>query len=113
MKGSASLPMRRERAKTPAHPQTIAGLIRWGQKELQNLGSPEAKVTAERLLEEILGLERTAIYLSSDQKVSRKDAGLYCRLVKRRKLRIPLAYLLKKAYFWNETLEVGPGCLIP
>lgn len=37
----------------------------------------------------------------------------FSQIIRARKKRIPLAYLLGKAHFYREVLEVGPGCLIP
>ena len=88
----------------------LSDLLSWGMQELKALGPLEARVNAERLLEEITGLARHEIYSGeTDETTDRK----FRRLVGQRKKRIPLAYLVGKAYFWNETLEVEPGCLIP
>lgn len=91
----------------------IASLLEWSRRELANLGTEEAGASAERLLEETLGLERTFLYLKAGDRVSGSKVADYRRLILKRKARVPVAYLLRKAYFWNEVLEVRPGCLIP
>ena len=91
----------------------IASVLEWSRRELANLGKEEAGASAERLLEEVLGQERTFLYLNAGAGVSKKKAADYRRLILKRKARVPVAYLLRKAYFWNEVLEVRPGCLIP
>ncbi len=91
----------------------INSLLEWGRRELAGLGPEESKASAERLLEEVLGFERTFLYLKAGERVSKKRAGVYCRLILKRKTRVPAAYLLQKAYFWNEVLEVRSSCLIP
>jgi release factor glutamine methyltransferase len=47
------------------------------------------------------------------QEVPGTLARMFRSLIAKRKARTPLAYLRRKAFFWNEVLEVGPGCLIP
>ncbi len=94
-------------------PDTIAGLLAWAQKTLAVLGPEEAKASSERLLEETLGLERTALFIHAGKTVSKPQAGRYRSLIQKRKKRIPVAYLLRKAYFWDEVLEVDGSCLIP
>ena len=91
----------------------IKSLLEWSRRELANLGKEEAGASAERLLEETLGLERTFLFLNAGDRVSGPKAADYRRLILKRKARVPVAYLLRKAYFWDEVLEVRPGCLIP
>ena len=91
----------------------IKSLLDWGRRELANLGTDEAQASAERLLEAIVEHERTALYLNAEECVSKTQAANFCRLILKRKARVPVAYLLQKAHFWEEVLEVRPGCLIP
>ena len=91
----------------------IGKILEWSRRELASLGAEEAGASAERLLEEVLGLERAFLYLNAGEGISKKKAEDYRRLILKRKARVPVAYLLRKAYFWNEVLEMRPGCLIP
>ncbi len=92
---------------------TVSGLLAWAKDTLALLGPEEAKASSERLLEEVLEVERTALFMRADQKVSAARAKRYRQLIRQRKKRIPVAYLLGKAYFWDEVLEVDASCLIP
>ena len=113
----------------------LRDLLAWGIQQLEILGPAEARVNAERLLEEVTGLGRFEINLGNQFRISKSEirknskfefqnssdfvlrisdfSREYRRLVALRRERIPLAYLTGRAYFWNEALEVGPGCLIP
>lgn len=91
----------------------VADMLRWGQDELAFLGSEEARASAERLLSAVLARDRTGLYLEARSRVSEDEAGAYREFVGRRKKRVPVAYILRRTDFWNETLTVGPGCLIP
>ena len=94
--------------------RSVAGdLLSWGKEELASLGPGESQAGAERLLAGVLGVERFRLYLGQGDEVSEEKAGDFRRLIAERKRRRPLAYLLGKVSFWNEILEVGPGCLIP
>ncbi len=92
---------------------TVEKLLQWGKSELSLLGTEEANASAEVLLSEVLSLPRTSLYLEARQAVSDEKALAYESLITRRKQRVPTAYLTGKAYFWNETLNVDPSCLIP
>ncbi|MBN1689358.1 MAG: peptide chain release factor N(5)-glutamine methyltransferase [Candidatus Omnitrophica bacterium] len=91
----------------------VSRLLQWGRRELRDLGEEEARASAERLLEEILQINRSAVYLDLAKEVTQDQAKEFSRLVILRKERMPLAYLVKRAYFRDEVVEVGPGCLIP
>jgi release factor glutamine methyltransferase len=51
--------------------------------------------------------------LRLEDAVSEETVLKFKALIRSRRERIPLAYLLHKAPFWQEELEVGPGCLVP
>ncbi len=92
---------------------TVEKLLQWGKSELVVLGPEEASASAEVLLSEVLSLPRISLYLEARQSVSNDKALIFESLIAKRKQRVPTAYLTGKACFWNETLNVGPGCLIP
>ena len=94
-------------------PKPLGQWLDWGCEELKVLGAQEARASAERLLQELLDQGRANLYREAGRFLEPSLQKAYQRLVQGRKARVPLAYLLKKAYFWNEVLEVGPGCLIP
>ena len=93
--------------------EATGALLSWGIKQLKGLGAQESRASSERLLAETLGIERSFLYLEAGQPVSSAQAGRYRNWIRRRAKRIPVAYLLKKAYFWDEVLEVSEACLIP
>ena len=92
---------------------TSLSLLSWGKDQLQSLGSLESQVNSEWLLAELTGLERSQLYLEMNRQISREIETRFRNLIRKRKKRTPLAYLLGKTFFWNEVLEVSPGCLIP
>lgn len=87
--------------------------LRWGQSQLKVLGKIEALASTERLLGFLLGQDRLRLHLESQKKISSGIWKQYRGLISKRKKRVPLDYLIGNSHFWNEILEVGPGCLIP
>lgn len=67
---------------------------------------------ADILLGELTGLDKASILLGEEVADGRLLAGVVNALKKRRE-RIPLQYILGKAYFRRLVLEVGEGVLIP
>ncbi len=85
----------------------------WGQEELADLDSGESLSSAEWLLAESLGLERSRLYLEGDRFLNDQTIRTFQAWIAQRKKRIPCAYITGKAFFRDEELLVGPGCLIP
>lgn len=88
-------------------------LIVWGRAELLRAGIEEGQEECERILMKLLGCERSGIYLEEHELVASGMRERFLVLIEKRTQRIPLAYLLKEADFWQETLYVDERCLIP
>lgn len=89
------------------------GLLLWGQEELAALGPRESQTNAEYLLEEVTGRKRWELALQPHERPGTAEVERYRQLIAIRRERVPAAYVTGKAYFRNECLEVGPGCLVP
>ncbi len=88
-------------------------LIAWGRAELLRSGIEEAQEECERTLMKLLGCSRSEIYLKEREVIVSGVRERFVTLIEKRLQRIPLAYLLKEADFWQETLFVDERCLIP
>jgi len=88
-------------------------LIAWGREELLRAGIEEAQEECERAMMKFFGCSRSAIYLEEHELNVSGVRGRFLALIEKRLQRIPLAYLLKEADFWQETLYVDERCLIP
>lgn len=97
----------------PAAISTASETLAWGQTQLKVLGKIEARASAERLLEEVLGCDRSQLYSEAKRPIPARSLTKYRQLISRRRGRVPVDYLFGRCHFWNEVLEVGPGCLIP
>ena len=93
-----------------AHPG-IPDWIEWGKERLGFLAPEAARGECERMLEALLGVSRAELYLSGQA-----APGVFFRfhrMIEARKTRLPLAYLLGEAPFWEDRFQVDPGVLIP
>ena len=88
-------------------------LIAWGRAELSRAGIEEGQEECERILMKLLGCARSAVYLEEHELAASGVCERFRELIEKRIQRIPLAYLLKEADFWQETLYVDERCLIP
>ena len=92
---------------------TIVRLLSVSAEFLASKGSSSARLDAELLLAEVLGLERIHLYTEFDRPLTDAEVGAYRELVARRAHHEPVAYILGRAHFRYLTLEVTPDVLIP
>jgi release factor glutamine methyltransferase len=92
---------------------TPKSLLDWTEAYFQEKGIASPRLDAELLLAHVLGCERISLYLQFDRPLTAEELERYRALVKARGQRRPLAYLTGEAGFWNLTLRVGEGTLIP
>lgn len=72
--------------------------------------SETARLDAELLLAEALGIDRDRLLLSPPD---RDVPGRFWKMVERRGAGEPVSYITGRRAFWNVELHVGPGVLIP
>lgn len=94
---------------------TILGLLQLGCEELFQAGIEEARWECDRILMKLLQCSKFELYLRARAKeiLEVKIKKDFFEVLEKRKKRIPLAYLLREADFWKETLYVDERCLIP
>jgi release factor glutamine methyltransferase len=90
----------------------IRALLREGVSLLSNAGISDSLFESELLLAHVLGISRCCIYLSP-RTLTPEHKRFFFSLIQRRGRRIPLAYLLRRVWFWKDSLGVGPGVLVP
>jgi len=85
--------------------------VEWGAGRLEFLTEREGRRECELILETLFGLSRSEIYFNKI--ASPRGFFRFSEVVQARKKRIPLAYLLGRAPFWDEELEIRSGVFIP
>lgn len=91
----------------------VGTALRNGIGFLREKKAPEPEISAERLLEWVLGKTRVELYLEAEKKISDSAQEQFSALLEKRAAHYPLQYLLGTAEFRTISLEVGEGCLIP
>ncbi|MFG0319638.1 MAG: peptide chain release factor N(5)-glutamine methyltransferase [Planctomycetota bacterium JB042] len=89
-----------------------AALVR-GAAWLRRRGFDDARLDADLLLGEVLGVDRAGLVIRGRDDVSRTDLLRFARLLRRRRDHEPVAYLRGRREFAGLELTVGPGVLVP
>ena len=101
--------MKTEAAYVPS--EKISDCLLWGQSELSFLDERQALTECEEIIGALLGVSRPEFYLTD--RMGPFQFSQFSKLIEGRKRRIPLAYLLGRAYFWEDSFRVKEGVLIP
>jgi release factor glutamine methyltransferase len=97
---------------------TIGSLLGLGLQRLHAVppsltSAASARLDAELLLSETLGLSRARLRSHPEHPVEPDEARRYMELVERRATGEPVAYLLGRREFWSLSLTVSPAVLVP
>lgn len=76
-------------------------------------GIRTARLDAELLIAEVLGMDRLRLYLNLDRPLNETELTKARELVRRRATREPIAYILGHREFCSRSFEVNPTVLIP
>lgn len=100
-------------ATEPESAWTVLKLIKWTADYLTRKGIRTARLDGELLLAQLLGLDRTELYMNFDQPLTSEELARFRILVKRRANREPLQYITGIQEFWSMPFRVSPQVLIP
>jgi release factor glutamine methyltransferase len=92
---------------------TILKILTWTREYLAGKGVENARLEAEWLLCEVIGLDRLGLYLNFDKPLSAAELAGFRELVSRRARREPLQYILGSQEFMGLEFAVSPAVLIP
>jgi release factor glutamine methyltransferase len=92
---------------------TTLKVLTWTKGYLAEKGIPNARLEAEWLLCEALGLDRVGLYLNFDRPLTEGELAAYRSMVARRANREPLQYILGSQEFCGLEFAVTPAVLIP
>ena len=87
--------------------------INQGSKILKNKLIPNSQLDSEILMAKTINKDRNYILLNSDYYLTKNDLINFYRLIEQRSLGKPVAYLVKKKFFWNSEFFVTNSTLIP
>jgi len=91
----------------------ISNALWWATNKLKSNGIDSAQIDAELLLCRALETKREYLYKNPEEEVEEKRYFFFEKLIAKRLLRIPVAYLLGEKYFFGLKFFVNENVLIP
>jgi HemK-like putative methylase len=92
---------------------TLREALRQAEARIASHNIPDARVEAELLLMDSLGIQRAEIYARLGEPFPSPEGDKFWGLVERRLRREPTAYILRRCEFYGIELYVDPRVLIP
>lgn len=81
--------------------------------ELRDAGCDTPRLDAELLLADAMGTTRTQLHLAPERELTRTESDRFAELLRRRRAREPVAYVLRKRAFRYIELTVDDRVLVP
>ncbi|MBM7835369.1 peptide chain release factor N(5)-glutamine methyltransferase [Clostridium sardiniense] len=97
----------------PEEEMTITELLDEGTKILLNVDKENARLDATLLLGHIIGRDRLYILTHGEENINNNDKKKYLELIEKRKLKMPIKYILGSCEFMGLDFDVEEGVLIP
>ena len=91
----------------------VLDLINSGSKQLKKNDIFSHKLDSEILLSKVMKKRREELLVNLDQHVSSKVICGFKKLIERRSLKEPIAYILEEKEFWSKKFYVNQDTLIP
>ncbi|MDD9969875.1 MAG: peptide chain release factor N(5)-glutamine methyltransferase [Myxococcales bacterium] len=92
---------------------TIRRMLAWMAGDFAARGIPSSRLDAEVLLAHALALPRVKLYLDMERPLSDQELDEIRALIKRRRAREPVAYILGQREFYSRAFAVDPRVLVP
>ena len=92
---------------------TVLKILTWTKDYLAKKGIENARLEAEWMLCELLGLDRVGVYVNFERPMNDSELALFRSMVARRARREPLQYILGTQEFMGLEFEVSFNVLIP
>lgn len=92
---------------------TIGTILTWTKQYFGDKGVDNPRLDAEVLLSHILGKDRLYLYVNFDQPLQAAELAVFREAVKRRAVRVPVAYITGRKEFMGLNFMVSPAVLIP
>ena len=91
----------------------IANTLNKAVYDLNQFDINQANLDSEIILSHVIKKDRKYIILNYKEKLKKEKIKRFNKLINRRKKGEPVAYLINKKEFWNETFYVNKNVLIP
>ena len=91
----------------------ILKLINQGSNHLKNKKIFSHKLDSEILLSKILNKTREELLINLNSEATIEEVKKFYKLINRRSINEPIAYILKNKEFWSKNFFVNKNVLIP
>lgn len=88
-------------------------MVGWMQSDFAERGLESPRLDAELLVAHVLGIPRLHLYLDLDRPIGPEELATLRDLVRRRRDREPVAYLIGTKDFWKGRFQVDARVLVP
>jgi release factor glutamine methyltransferase len=102
-----------ERAPQFAEGPAVRMALAIATAELRDAGCDTPRLDAELLLADAMGTTRTQLHLAPERELTLAESDRFAELLRRRRAREPVAYLLGKRAFRYIELTIDPRVLVP
>jgi release factor glutamine methyltransferase len=92
---------------------TIESVLRWATEDFRTRGLDSPRLDAELLLARALSSTRIQLIVDAKRPLSAEELAGYRELVRRRRAREPIAYILGEREFYGRSFRVDRRVLIP
>jgi release factor glutamine methyltransferase len=92
---------------------TDEAVLRWATEDFRGRGIDTARLDADLLLAHALGTTRLQLVIDAKRPLEPAELEKMRELVRRRRAREPVAYLLGRREFYGRTFRVDPRVLVP
>jgi release factor glutamine methyltransferase len=100
-------------SQAPPQSWTIEAVVRWASDDFRARGIEKPRLDAEVLLAHALGTTRMQLVIDAKRPLEPEELAKFRELVKRRRAREPVAYLLGEREFYGRSFRVDKRVLIP
>jgi len=97
----------------PVQLWTVESLLRWATEDFRARGIESPRLDAELLVAHALGTTRIQLIVDSRRPLAGDELARMRALVKRRRAREPIAYILGTREFWGRPFRVDARVLVP
>jgi release factor glutamine methyltransferase len=92
---------------------SLRRIVRWMTDDFSARGMDSPRLDAELLAAHALGIDRVRLYMDLERPLVNAELEGIRELVRRRRKREPIAYILGRREFYGLSMKVSPAVLIP
>ena len=92
---------------------TVAAVLKWATDDFRARGIESPRLDAEVLLSRATGASRTQLVIDMLKPLAAPELARFREMVKRRRAREPVAYILGEREFYGRTFKVDARVLVP